>query len=183
MAALSAAFCSKASEKLDKLESERDALNDVMEAWGKASSLRKKKSLNQDIPEPSEVWTNVTFTDEVCLAKVEKYPWWPAKKCIAKDENLAQSLESLGRNLVSLVGESGGLRVVKTEDLLPFSESLPEDKDLSRHPKDIRTQLDECMVMTRRIIRGKQKKTSRSSKKKKKSTGYNDFKEEKKLAT
>jgi hypothetical protein len=75
-----------------------------MEAWGKDSSLRKKKSTNQDISEPSEVRINITFTDEVCLAKVEKYPWWPAKKGIAKDENLAQSLESLGRNLVS--GES-----------------------------------------------------------------------------
>jgi hypothetical protein len=182
MAALAAAFCSKASDKLDKLESEQEALKEAIESWGKASSLRKKKTAKEVILEPSEVWTNVTFTDEFCLAKVESYPWWPAKKCIVKGKETAVSLERLGRTLVSLVGESGGLRVVKTDDLLPFSETLPEE-DMSIHPKEMRTQLDDCMAMTRRIIRGKQKKMSKASKKKSNSTGYNDSKEEKKLAT
>lgn len=179
MAALVAAFCNKVSEKLEKMEAERDALNDVLEAWGKASSLRKKKN-TEDIPGPSEVWTNVNFSDEFCLAKVEKYPWWPAKKCTPKDEKLAESLELLERSVVSLVGESGGLRVVKNENLLPFSESLPDDEELGSHPKDVRNQLEDCMTMARRIIRGKQKK---ASKKKNKSTGGNDFREEKKLST
>ena len=183
-AALSAAFVAKASTKLDKLESEQDTLRHAVDAWVRASSSRNKKKSTKDISEPSEVWTNVTFTDDFCLAKVDKYPWWPAKKCIVKEEELAQSLQSVGRCLVSLVGELGGLRVIKTESLLPFSETLPEDEDLSNHSKEMRTQLDECMAMARRIIRGKEKKAARASKKKKKSiTSYTEFKEEKKLAT
>ena len=103
---------------------------------------------------------------------------------LVQEEELAQSLESVGRCLVSLVGELGGLRVIKTESLLPFSETLPEDEALSNHSKEMRTQLDECMAMARRIIRGKEKKAARASKKKKKSiTSYTEFKEEKKLGT
>jgi hypothetical protein len=116
--------------------------------------------------------------DDFCLAKVENYPWWPAKKCTPKDKKLIDSLNSLERTLVSLVGERGGLRVVQTKDLVPFSETPPEDENLSSHPKETRTQLEECMAITRRIIRGKTKKASRQTKKKKKSgASYNDFKE------
>jgi hypothetical protein len=184
MAAMAAAFCAKASGRLDKLELEQEALTEVMQAWEKTASMRgKKKAQNQEIQEASEVWANVIFTDDFCLAKVENYPWWPAKKCIPKDKKLIDSLNSLERTLVSLVGERGGLRVVQTKDLVPFSETPPEDEDLSSHPKDTRTQLEECMAMTRRIIRGKEKKASRRTNKKKKSGAYNDFKEEKKLAT
>jgi hypothetical protein len=185
IAALTAAFVQKASEKLEKLEAEHENLMRVTEAWEKAANKRKKTSLpGSAIPEPSEVWANVHFTDEFVLAKVEEYPLWPARKCIAKDPELAASLASLDRTLVSLVGESGGLRVVKTEPLRPFSETLPVDEDLNSHPKEIRTQLDECMAMARRVIRGKEKKkTSGKGKRKSKGSDNHEFKEEKKLAT
>jgi hypothetical protein len=183
LSALAAAFCFKASEKLEKLENEQEALRDAVDAWEKASSLRKKQSKNGNL-EPSEVWTHVTFTDDFCLAKVEAYPWWPAKKCIVKDEDLAKSLERLERTVVSLVGESGGLRVVTKEGLLPYSEAPPEDEDLSSHPKEIRTQLEECRAMARRIIRGKEKKGKKASKGRKSSLGFGgEMKEEKKLAS
>jgi hypothetical protein len=146
--------------------------------------LRKKSSRASD-KDPSEVWTHVTFTDEFCLVKVEEYPWWPAKKCIVKDQDVAKALDDLGRAVISLVGESGGLRVVKKESILPYSETFPEDEDLSSHSKEIRSQLEECKAMARRIIRGKEKKAKKGSKSRKSSGGGDnlELKEEKKLAT
>lgn len=180
LAALVAGFCSKASANLEKLEAEQEALMEAMEAWEKSSSSRKKPSQL----EPSEVWTHVAFTDNFCLAKVEQYPWWPAKKCIVKDEKVAQSLDKLGRNVVALIGESGGLRVVTNEGLLPYSEKPPEDEDLCSHPKEIRTQLEDCRAMARRIMRGKEKKAKKSSNSKKRPLAFTEeLKEEKKLAT
>lgn len=174
MGALAAAFCAKASEKLDKLDAEKETLIKTIEELEKASLSKKKKSANVDIAESTEVWANVRFTDEFCLAKLGPYPWWPAKRVIAKDRELSDSLSRLGRTLVSLIGESGGLRVVKTEKMLPFSEELPEDEDLSSYSKDIRNQLEACMTTARRILRGKKKQKFRSS---------NECKEEKKLAS
>jgi len=184
LGALAAGFCSKASAKLMKLETEQEAFMEAIESWEKASSLRKKSNKPSNM-EASEVWTHVTFTNDFCLAKVEDYPWWPAKKCIVKDENVARSLEKLERTVVSLVGESGGLRVVTKEGILPYSETSPEDEDLSTQRKEVRTQLDECKAMARRIIRGKEKKSKKSSKgSKKSSVGYSgEVKEEKKLAS
>lgn len=183
LAALVAAFCCKASDKLQKLDAEKHALTDAIESWVKASSLRTKSNKSGDL-EPSEVWTHVTFTDDFCLAKVEAYPWWPAKKCIVKDQNVAKSLEDLGRTVVSLVGESGGLRVVTKDRILPYSESPPDEEDLSLHSKEVRTQLQECKAMARRIIRGKEKKAKKGSKERKSSRGFGEeLKEEKKLAT
>jgi hypothetical protein len=161
--ALVSAFCYSAAAKLGKMEAEQAALADVMAAWGTADSTRKKKG-SQTVLEPSEVWANVDFSDEFCLVKVDPYPWWPARKCTPKDATLAGQLDSLGRVFVSLIGESGGLRVVKDDALLPFSEKLPEDEDLINQPREIRSQLDDCMAMTRRIVRGKQKKSSDSRK-------------------
>ena len=187
-AALTEAFVEKAFEKLEKLESERDDLLKVVAAWQKAE---RRKSGGKEVPGPSEVWADVTFTDEFCWAKVEEYPWWPAKKCIVKDKELAESLESLGRCLVSLVGESGGLRVVKKEKhVMPFTETHPDD-DLSDHTKDIRNQLEDCMAVARRIVRGIEKKAARAARYKKKKPPQPsttkpvevEFKEEKKLAS
>eukprot|EP00934_Nitzschia_sp_Nitz4_P007591 Nitzschia sp. Nitz4//scaffold45_size130396//16298//19740//NITZ4_003431-RA/size130396-augustus-gene-0.252-mRNA-1//-1//CDS//3329552344//7581//frame0 len=168
--ALVAGFCSKASKKLAKMESEQDVLREAIAGWEKASTQRKKTKP----VEPSEVWAYVTFTDDFVLVKVEEYPWWPAKRCVVKDPALAASLETLDRSVVALVGESGALRVVAKDRVLPFSETPPED-EAGNHSKEIRTQLDECMAMTRRIIRGK----SKSSRKRK----SEEFKEEKKLST
>ena len=73
-------------------------------------------------------------------------------------------LESVDRILVSLVGERGALRVVKTEACVPFSDTLPEGEDLSAHTRDIRNQLDEAMNVTRRVVRGQQKKLNKAKK-------------------
>lgn len=163
MAALVSAFCNTAAAKLEKMEAEQAALAEVMVAWGTSDSTRKKKG-SQSISEPSEVWANVTFSDDFCLVKVDAYPWWPARKCSPKDATLASQLDSLGRVFVSLIGESGGLRVVKEDALVPFSETLPEDEDFINQPREIRNQLDDCMAMARRIVRGKLQKKSKGKK-------------------
>ena len=157
MAALVSAFYEKASAKLEKIEGESMALHDALDSWDKANSLRKKKSTDST-RDPSEVWANVKFSDDFCLVKVEEFPWWPARRCIPKDESLSTQLEGVERHLVALVGESGSLRLVKTDQIIPFSEKLPEDEDLAKHSRDIRNQLDDCMAMARRIVRGKAKK-------------------------
>jgi len=179
LGALAAAFCSKASEKLDKIESEQVALSDALESWEKSSSLRKKSCKPEK--EPTEVWTNVAFTDDFCLAKVEDFPWWPAKKCIVKDQKVAKSLASLGRSVVSLVGESGGLRVVVKEKIIPYLETSPEQEDLNSHPKEIRSQLEDCQAMARRIIRGKGSKSN--GPKRKSTVAHDGLKDEKKIST
>jgi PWWP domain len=163
IAALVSAFCDKASSVLEKIEGESMALQDALEAWDKSNSLRKKKSPDS-VRDPSEVWANVKFSDDFCLVKVEDFPWWPARKCVPKDENLASRLEAADRVLVALIGESGSLRLVKTQNIVPFSENLPEDEDLANHTREVRSQLDDCMAMARRIVRGKNKKKSGASK-------------------
>ena len=183
MASLVAAFSAKVSERLEKMELELQHLNDAIEAWERAA--RRKTPSNDSHPEPTEVWADVTFTDDFCLAKSEAFVWWPARICVAKNKDLAESLSTLGRTLVSLVGEAGDLRVVKTDDTVPFSETPPENEALTHLTKDGRAQLDDCMTMAKRIIRGQEKKASRGRKKPKvvPPAENGEFKEEKKLAS
>lgn len=170
LAALAAAFIRDAMEKIEKLEIERDELTSALQAWGKAEERQikqrdggKKKtatasSASKEIVGPSEVWASVRYTDEICMAKTEEYPWWPAKKCEAKDPEIARSLSQLNRSLVAFVGEMGGLRVVKTDNLQPFTGKMVDEEAEAEYSKDIRTQLDDCMAMARRIQRGLQLK-------------------------
>eukprot|EP00531_Pseudo-nitzschia_arenysensis_P016842 CAMPEP_0116136086 /NCGR_PEP_ID=MMETSP0329-20121206/11533_1 /TAXON_ID=697910 /ORGANISM="Pseudo-nitzschia arenysensis, Strain B593" /LENGTH=1223 /DNA_ID=CAMNT_0003630923 /DNA_START=318 /DNA_END=3989 /DNA_ORIENTATION=- len=155
LAAFVSAFVNKAIAKVEKMEEEYSALVDAMNLWGKSRQKKKKADVG---PELSEVWANVNFSDEYCFVKIEEYPLWPARKCVPKDAELVSELESVDRLLVSLVGERGALRVVKTEACVPFSETLPEGEDPAAHPRDIRTQLDEAMKVARRVVRGQTKK-------------------------
>lgn len=160
LAALIAAFVHKASSKVTKMEEEHAALVDAMSSWSKS---RPKKKSSREAPELSEVWANVNFSDEFCLVKVDEYPLWPARKCLPKDDDLASQLEVADRILVSLIGERGALRVVKTDACVPFSDSPPE-VDLSNHTRDIRNQLEEAMNVAKRVVRGQQKKKAKSKK-------------------
>ena len=163
LASMTSAFVRDAMAKVEKLEIERDELTSALQAWGKAEERQTKQregkskasiSAPKEIVGPSEVWANVRYTDEICMAKTEEYPWWPAKKCEAKDPEIARSLSQLNRSLVAFVGEMGGLRVVKTDNLKPFTGKLVDEGAEAEYTKDIRTQLDDCMAMARRIQRG-----------------------------
>ncbi|EEC43115.1 predicted protein [Phaeodactylum tricornutum CCAP 1055/1] len=166
LASLVGAFVKNAQDKMGKLEDERDDLLAAIKTWEKEEERRVKNRggkkpvgrPTKDSVGPSEVWANVRFSDEICMAKAENWPWWPARKCTPKDGSLARSLAGLDRSLVALIGEMGGLRVVKTESIKAFSGTLVEDEDLGQYNKSVRSQLDDCMAMGRRIARGMEKK-------------------------
>jgi len=159
LAALTTGFVQDAMEKLQKIELEQADLTDALARWEKDEERREKNTKAKSFKGPSEVWANVRYTDEIVMAKAEDYPWWPAKKCIPKDPAVAEALSKVHRCLVSLVGEKGGLRVIKNEDLKPFTGNTIEEEDgLAEFPKTTRNELDECMAMARRILRGKKKR-------------------------
>ena len=165
LSSLTAAFIHDAMEKIVKVEAERDELVSALQIWSKAEerqskqrdavSSKAKNSATREITRPSEVWANVRYTDDICMAKTEEYPWWPAKICEAKDSNIAISLKQVKRSLVAFVGEMGSLRVVKTSCIKPFSgQAIDDNENIDEYTKDIRAQLDDCMAMARRIQRG-----------------------------
>ena len=94
------------------------------------------------------------------MARGDDFTWWPSRKCVAKDESLASSLAGVERCLVALFGEMGAIRVVKTEDIMPYDGSIPEADEERQIPlsKEVRGQLDDCMAMARRVIRSQEKK-------------------------
>ena len=162
MAALACAFCQKAKEKLGKTVRERDDLQDALVTWEKQEDRKTKSRVGKgrcspkEYDGPSEVWADAKFTSEICMVKVEDYPWWPARMCQAKDSELAKSLEHVQRALVALVGEMGSLRIVQNERIQPFTGKAIEDESSTEMSKGIRSELHECISMARRILRSRQ---------------------------
>jgi PWWP domain len=166
MASLVTAFEKRAMEKLGKVQEERDSLMRAIATWEKEEERRLKSVAKKgDIyTKPSsveldlEVWANVDFTDEIIMALVEPYPWWPGKKCVAKDPDLEASLNSVNRCLVALFGEKGSLRVVETNKIRPFTGKALEgddDIDLSGVTKEHRIELEQAKATARRLFRKK----------------------------
>ena len=170
MACLVTAFVKRAEQKLAKVQEEKEDLLQALSVWEREEDRHTKnlaKAAENGKPAPvrkpsnvvvSEVWANVTFTDEIVMAKAEIYPWWPAKKCIPRDPDMVEKLESINRRLVSLVGEGGGLRVVEASAIRPFTGKLVEEEEgntesLANVAKETKNQLDDCMAMSRRILR------------------------------
>jgi PWWP domain len=167
MASLITAFEKRAKEKLGKVQEERDALMGAISTWEKEAERRLKSLAKKGdaSAKPSsveldlEVWSNVEFTDEIIMALVEPYPWWPGKKCVAKDADIEASLKSLNRCLVALFGEKGSLRVVETNKIRPFTGKQAEDEedevDLSGVSKEHRIELEQAKATARRLLRKK----------------------------
>ncbi|CAB9501476.1 expressed unknown protein [Seminavis robusta] len=169
MGSLVTSFATRAKSKLGKIQEERETLMEAVAGWEKEEERRARAKNNGKAPtttnnsgfnklKSSEVWANVEFTEEMVMASVDYYPWWPAKKCVPKDASLEASLQSAERCLVSLIGESGGLRVLSLDHVRPFTgELVPDDdtviKDLGKVTKEVKTQLDECMAIARRLQR------------------------------
>jgi hypothetical protein len=149
--ALAFAFLRNASQKLEDIEEESESLLGLLKVWEKQeqrqarsragkTKVSKKKEVEETAP--TKVWANVRFTDEFCMVKNGSFPFWPAKKCEVKDKNLKSSLHTIGCALVALIGEDGGLRAVRLEDIRPFTGDMLEE-NMDEQPKHIRTQLDE----------------------------------------
>lgn len=125
---------------------------ELVKVWEKEEERRARarngktkapSKIKDEVSAPTEVWADVRYTNEFCMAKLEGYPYWPAKKCEARDEELKSSLLKSGRTLVALVGEGGGLRVVRLEDIRPFTGEQIDKEAVDEQPKNIRSQLDE----------------------------------------
>ena len=158
LAALSTAFCRKAMSILEKLKSERKSLEKALEKWQREEDRKKQprggRKISRTVVEPStEMWANVDYTNEFCMVRLDNHPWWPAKKCIAKDPSLQESLRMFDRVLVAMVGEHGELRCVKSEDIRAFTGSTI-DENLVEFTKEDRSQLKQSLAVARRIIRG-----------------------------
>lgn len=107
---------------------------------------RGKRKGGDDEFDPTQVWANVRYSQEIVMAKADDHPFWPGRKCEAKDEELASSLHSVGRGLVSLIGEEGGLRAVRFEEIRPFDGTVIEDEDLEEASKNGRNELEEVRL-------------------------------------
>ncbi len=129
------AFVRRASDKLGKLETEKKALLGALSAWAKEEESKQRNRNNKTKYRKSdekafsttEVWANVRFTEEYCMVKLEADPWWPAEKCEPNADQL-ESLASVKRTLVALLGEEGALRVV-TNDLDLADANMSDDEN------------------------------------------------------
>ena len=157
-AALVAGLSSKALPKLQKLLDDRYTFTKAIKYWEAGTKTRKSRSQKKSkekYTSATEIWTNTTQTDEFVHGKVEGYPWWPARICVAKNASVMASLESLDRVLISFIGEPH-LHVVKREgELRPYIGNEQEDENLGDFPADIAKSLQQSTAMARRILRGK----------------------------
>jgi len=164
---LVAALAYQATPKLQKLKDDRHTLNKAIKYWDTGSKTRKGRTQKQTTSErynsATEIWTNITTTDEFVQGKVEGYPWWPARICVAKDDDVKLSLKSLNRVLISFIGEPH-LHVVNNDsEIRPFTGKEMVDNDIEEYPTDVVKNLEQSTAMARRIIRAK--KYSKGNKK------------------
>ena len=155
LASLVAGFTHDAGIKVSKMEVEHHALIQAVSKWEKGDDKRTKTKKQSSYSGLSEVWADVRITDEIIMAKLDDYPWWPAKMCQVKDPELASKLGKLNRSLVTLIGERGDLRLVNDDDIKPFTGSQFDEEEDEEVSKETRSQLDDCIAMARRILRGK----------------------------
>lgn len=137
--------------KLRKLSDDRANLKRAIKYWETGNKTRKGKSQKREkYNSATEIWTNITQTDEFVLGKVEGFPWWPARTCIAKDPAIRTSLEDLDRVLISFIGEHH-LHIVKRKgEIQAFIPSKKDDVDNDDYSNEILKNLREvsciCVV-------------------------------------
>ena len=167
--ALFSSFYNKATDLLQSRLIEAEDLEEALVGWEKWAKYEEKAQGTikagrppKPVIQPSEVWADVRLTQDFCMVRGDEFPWWPARKCIPKRAELVDQLERVGRSLVALVGEMGDLRVVRNEDMQPFTGKIV--KDDRKYGAEVLGQLDDCVAMARRIKRGYDKATMESQK-------------------
>ena len=55
---------------------------------------------------------------------------------------------------MAFIGEMGGLRVVKSDMIRSFTGNAIDEGEHVQHSKKMLTDLDDCMAMARRMLRG-----------------------------
>jgi len=157
-AALVTVLKSRALPVLEKLSKDKKTLLKAIPHWETSGKLKKKtkkgtKPVGKKYDHVNEVWADASVTDQFVLCKVEGFPWWPARVCVAKDIEIAQSLKSLSRELVSFIGEQH-LYVVHEDDIKPFHDKLSDEEVAGFSPEVVKN-VKEGLIMAKRIIRGK----------------------------
>ena len=147
----------RAAPRLAKLKRDRDTLLKGIDHWEAKEKVRggkAKKSPVNKFNSATELWADAIVSDEFVMSKVEGYPWWPARICVAKDSSIAESLKALNRVLISFVGEQHLHVVEKLQEIRPFTGEMIDD-DFKEYPSDVSTKLSDSIDMTRRILRGR----------------------------
>jgi len=157
-AALVSGLVSRAMPNLQKLSNDRNTLTKALKYWEAGTKTRKsrsQKNKKEKYNSTTEIWTSTNQTDEFVLGKVEGYPWWPARVCVAKDPKTVAILHSVGRVLISFIGEQHLHVVKRDEEIRPFAEMEDKQENIEDYPTDVIKKLRETTAMARRIIRGK----------------------------
>jgi len=169
LAILLIAFCRHAATKLSQLVDQRDALKQALDVWHKDLERKSRKNLNkykatEEFQAPSEVWAPVDFLPSICMAQVQKFPWWPARKCVLQNTDDQAVLEQANYCLVSLVGEMGALRLVHINHIQDFAGDAIRVVGERIRP-NMRSQLDDCLAMARRLQRAYDKEGDKTDNK------------------
>lgn len=139
---------------LQKLQNDRNTLMKALKYWETGAKTRKGKGQKkkwEKYNSSTEIWTNTNQTDEFIMGKVEGYPWWPARVCVAKDPSVTVTLHSLGRVLISFIGEQHLHIVKRDEEIRPIAEIENEQEDIEGYPTDVVKKLRE--VRTFQILK------------------------------
>jgi len=131
---------------------DKERLTEAIEYWKGGSKTRNRKSKSKASKKKrdkynssTEIWADISPTERFVMAKVEGYPWWPARLCTAKDSCIAVSLRELDRALISFVGEHHLHIIRKEDDMHNFTGEVIED-DLSKYSSDTTKKLKEVNI-------------------------------------
>jgi hypothetical protein len=141
IAALSTALKTIAMPKLQKVAKDKKNLSKAIEYWEASFKTRKSRSnkkKKESFDSASEVWAPTEITTQtLIMAKVEGYPWWPARVCDIKDSDVADSLKRLDKEMISFIGEEH-LHVVDSHgEIRSFSGEIEAEDDLSVYSTDV----------------------------------------------
>eukprot|EP00568_Trieres_chinensis_P005265 CAMPEP_0183304010 /NCGR_PEP_ID=MMETSP0160_2-20130417/9249_1 /TAXON_ID=2839 ORGANISM="Odontella Sinensis, Strain Grunow 1884" /NCGR_SAMPLE_ID=MMETSP0160_2 /ASSEMBLY_ACC=CAM_ASM_000250 /LENGTH=341 /DNA_ID=CAMNT_0025466995 /DNA_START=3 /DNA_END=1028 /DNA_ORIENTATION=+ len=148
-------FLKKASRVLSEIDNKKDNLQEAIEYW-ENNNKRTRRGGKEKYSSDIEIWANVQLTSHFCMAKVQGFPWWPARVCEPKDASISSALSSLGRDIVAFVGNHE-LHVVRNEiDTRPYTGvKEDENEDMDSYDEDTIKNFQQCVEMTRRICKGR----------------------------
>ena len=165
-AAIVAALKSRTTPRTEKIMKDKKALSKAMAYWETSGKTRKKTkkpaSSSKKYGSGTEIWADVEPSDEFIMCKVEGFPWWPACVCVSKDDDIAKSMKSLNRILVSFVGEQHLYVVEKDSEVKPFDDTFTEDDSSSYSPEAVKNvknvstpeRICSCLFLFRALLIG-----------------------------
>ena len=149
LAVMIQSFLAKADDALTQIKGERDNLDKVLGLNAKRTG-RTKTTINKKRDSSTAIWCNAKLTTKLINARVQGFPWWPARVCEPIDPVVADALEGSGYSLVSSVGNPG-MFLIAEEDMVDFSEEIEEDE--SQYDKSTLEELQESISIAKKLWR------------------------------